>query len=207
MWHRHKWLAAAVKTMECVVPTAMTEYTGKFAEGVARRYTRVLFRCTKCGDVKVKDADEVVQNWVKIKAQEKAGKADRSILAGVPAGAPALIQAQRLGEKAARVGFDWTSATEVFKKVEEETHELAATLADHTSERQEHELGDLLFALTSLARHLNIDSETALRKAGQRFNTRFRFIEHQLERNGEDIHHTSLTRLEELWQAAKQTIG
>jgi len=60
MWHRHKWLAAAVKTMECVVPTAMTEYTGKFAEGVARRYTRVLFRCTKCGDVKVK---EIPGHW------------------------------------------------------------------------------------------------------------------------------------------------
>jgi ATP diphosphatase len=118
-----------------------------------------------------------------------------------------LIQAQRLGEKAARVGFDWTSASEVLKKVEEETRELAATLADRTTERQEHELGDLLFALTSLARHLNIDSETALRKAGKRFSARFRYIETQLEQNGEDIHATSLTRLEELWQAAKQTIG
>lgn len=170
------------------------------ADKLVRRHPHVF------SDVKVKDADEVVQNWVKIKAQEKAGKADRSILAGVPAGAPALIQAQRLGEKAARVGFDWTSATEVFKKVEEETLELAATLSDDTPERQEHELGDLLFALTSLARHLNIDSETALRKAGKRFSTRFRYIETQLEQNGEDIHHTSGARLEELWNAAKQTI-
>ncbi len=159
------------------------------------------------GDVKVKDVDEVGQNWAKIKAQEKVGKADRSVLAGVPAGAPALIQAQRLGEKAARVGFDWTSVTEVLTKVEEETKELTATLSDRTTERQEHELGDLLFALTSLARHLNIDSETALRKAGKRFNARFRFIETRLEEAGEDIHRTSLVRLEELWQTAKQTIG
>jgi len=159
------------------------------------------------GDVKVKDADEVVQNWVKIKAQEKAGKADRSILAGVPQGAPALIQAQRLGEKAARVGFDWTSATAVLEKVEEETRELTATLATQNSEQQEHELGDLLLALTSLARHLNLDAETALRKAGKRFNDRFRYVETQLAQNNEDIHHTSPTRLEELWQEAKQTLG
>ena len=142
-------------------------------------------------DVKVKDADEVVQNWAKIKAQEKAGKADRSLLAGVPHGAPALIQAQRLGEKASRVGFDWSSAQEVFHKVEEEIQELAATLPNATTERQEHELGDLLFALTSLARHLNIDAETALRKAGKRFSTRFRYIEEKLSEHSEDIHHTS----------------
>jgi uncharacterized protein YabN with tetrapyrrole methylase and pyrophosphatase domain len=118
-----------------------------------------------------------------------------------------LIQAQRLGEKAARVGFDWTSAAEVFKKVEEESRELAATLPAQGVERQEHELGDLLFALSSLARHLNLDAETALRKAGKRFGDRFRYIETRLSENGEDIHHTSPARLEELWQEAKQRLG
>src|SRR5262249_41137240 len=75
------------------------------------------------------------------------------------------------------------------------------------SERQEHELGDLLFALTSLARHLNLDAETVLRKAGKRFNDRFRYIETQLRQNNEDIHHTSPARLEKLWQDAKQRLG
>jgi tetrapyrrole methylase family protein/MazG family protein len=159
------------------------------------------------GDVKVKDADEVVQNWAKIKAQEKKGKADRSVLAGVPHGAPALIQAQRLCEKASRVGFDWTSAREVLQKVEEETRELADTLTTQNAERQEHELGDLLFALTSLARHLNLDAETALRKASKRFSDRFRYIETKVEEAAEDIHHTSLARLEELWEEAKRTLG
>lgn len=159
------------------------------------------------GDAKVKDADEVVQNWVKIKAQEKTGKADRSVLAGVPHGAPALVQAQRLGEKASRVGFDWRSATEVFKKVEEETQELAATLSVPDGSRQEHELGDLLFALTNLARHLNLDAETALRKASKRFNDRFRYIETTLQANNEDIHRTSASRLEELWEEAKRALG
>jgi tetrapyrrole methylase family protein/MazG family protein len=171
------------------------------ADKLVRRHPHVF------GDVKVKDADEVVQNWAKLKAKEKSGNADRSVLAGVPHGAPALIQAQRLGEKAARVGFDWTSAAAVFEKVEEEARELAAALPAQNSEQQEHELGDLLFALTSLARHLGLDAETALRKAGKRFNDRFRYIETQLAQNGEDIHHTSPARLEELWQEAKQALG
>ena len=159
------------------------------------------------GDVKVKDADEVAQNWVKIKEQEKKGKADQSILAGVPTGAPALIQAQRLGEKASRVGFDWTSALAVFEKVEEESRELAETLSAADKERQEHELGDLLLVLTSLARHLDLSAESALRKASARFNHRFRYIETQLAQTQEDIHTTPIERLEELWQAAKKTLG
>jgi MazG family protein len=171
------------------------------ADKLVRRHPHVF------GDTKVKDSGEVVQNWVKIKAQEKAGKADRSVLAGVPHGAPALIQAQRLGEKASRVGFDWSSAQEVLQKVEEETQELAATLSTANTERQEHELGDLLFALTSMARHLNIDAETALRKAGKRFSERFRYIEKQLLDSGEDIHDSSLAQLEELWQEAKRSLG
>ena len=117
-------------------------------------------------------------------AKEKAGKADRSVLAGVPQSAPALIQAQRLGEKASRVGFDWTSTAAVLKKVEEESQELTAALLTQDLDQQEHELGDLLFALTNLARHLNLDAETALRKAGKRFSTRFRYIEAKLEDNG-----------------------
>ncbi len=159
------------------------------------------------GDVKVKDADEVAQNWVKIKEQEKKGKADQSLLAGVPKGAPALIQAQRLGEKASRVGFDWTGAQAVFEKVEEEIRELADTLSETDKEHQEHELGDLLLVLTSLARHLDLNAESALRKASARFNSRFRYIETQLAQTREDIHTTPVERLEELWQAAKKTLG
>lgn len=171
------------------------------ADKLVRRHPHVF------GDVKVKDADEVAQNWVKIKAQEKKGKADESILAGVPKGAPALIQAQRLGEKASRVGFDWTSARAVFEKVEEEIGELADTLNEADKEHQEHELGDLLLVLTSLARHLDLNAESALRKASARFTRRFRYIETQLTQTTQDIHTTPVERLEELWQAAKKTLG
>lgn len=177
------------------------------ADKMTRRHPHVF------SDLKVESAAEVSQNWAKIKAQEKRAKkrergaADQSVLAGVPTGAPALIRAQRLGEKATRVGFDWPSASAVFEKVTEEYQELAAALATTNTEHQEHELGDLLFALTSLARHLDLDAESALRKASSRFSTRFRYIEERLAHDREDIHHTSLTRLEELWQEAKQTLG
>jgi uncharacterized protein YabN with tetrapyrrole methylase and pyrophosphatase domain len=81
------------------------------------------------------------------------------------------------------------------------------TLSVPDIDQQEHELGDLLFALTNLARHLNLDAETALRKAGKRFNDRFRYIETKLQANNEDIHRTSPTRLEELWEEAKRALG
>jgi tetrapyrrole methylase family protein/MazG family protein len=171
------------------------------ADKLVRRHPHVF------GDTKVKDADEVVQNWAKIKAQEKGEQADRSVLAGVPRGAPALIRAQRLGEKAARIGFDWPSVEAVFVKVNEEVQELASTLATQETMRQEHELGDLLLTLTSLARHLNLDAETALRKATKRFSDRFRYLETRLAQQGEEIYNTSPARLEALWQEAKQTLG
>ncbi|MBI3756568.1 MAG: nucleoside triphosphate pyrophosphohydrolase [Deltaproteobacteria bacterium] len=193
VFHSQLMAEAGVFTIEDVAQA--------IADKLVRRHPHVF------GDVKVQDANEVVQNWAKIKAKEKAGKADRSILAGVPQSAPALIQAQRLGEKASRVGFDWTSTTAVLQKVAEETQELTAALLTQHADQQEHELGDLLFALTNLARHLNLDAETALRKAGKRFSARFRYIEAKLEDNGEDIHQTSPARLETLWEEAKRTLG
>lgn len=182
------------------------------AEKMVRRHPHVF------GDATADSPDEVSRNWARIKAAEKRAKAgvgaddaQPSVLDGVPASAPALIQAQRLGEKAAKVGFDWPSAAEVFDKVAEESRELSAEIdhADDDNRKQaiEHELGDLLFTLTSLARHLDLDTESALRKANARFGRRFRFVEAQLARGGEDVYATSAPRLEALWQAAKQRVG
>lgn len=182
------------------------------AEKMVRRHPHVF------GDATADSPDEVSRNWARIKAAEKRAKAgtdtddmQRSVLDGVPASAPALIQAQRLGEKAAKVGFDWPSAAEVFDKVAEESRELSVEIdhadADNRKQSIEHELGDLLFTLTSLARHLDLDAESALRKANARFGRRFRFVEAQLARGGEDVYATSAPRLEALWQAAKQRVG
>ena len=156
------------------------------------------------GNLKVRDASDVVQNWSRIKAKEKKGKEDRSILAGVPKIAPALIQAQRLGEKAAQVGFDWSAPKEVLKKVQEEVDELEQALSCKDLANQEEEIGDLLFALTSLARHLGLDAEMALRKATTRFSNRFRYIEEQVAAKGQDVYDVSLEDLEALWQEAKK---
>ena len=182
------------------------------AEKMVRRHPHVF------GDTTADSPDEVSRNWARIKAAEKRAKAgvgaddaQRSVLDGVPTSAPALIQAQRLGEKAAKVGFDWPSTAEVFDKVAEESRELSAEIdhadADNRKQAIDHELGDLLFTLTSLARHLDLDAESALRKANARFGRRFRFVEAQLARGGEDVYATSAPRLEALWQAAKQRVG
>jgi tetrapyrrole methylase family protein/MazG family protein/ATP diphosphatase len=125
-------------------------------------------------DLSVEDSAEVLRNWEAIKASEKAG---RRILDGVPRSLPALARAQRMSDKVSRVGFDWPSKEGSREKVAEEVAELNEALAGGETERIEHELGDLLFALVNLARHENLDAETALRKASDRFRSRFEYVE------------------------------
>ncbi len=134
------------------------------------------------GDVNVADAEEVLRNWEAIKASEKA---DRPLLAGVPRSLPALYRAQRMSDKASRVGFDWPDGRGSREKVSEEVGELDEAVASGDAERIEHELGDLLFALVNLARHQKVDAEIALRKAGDRFAARFGHVEARVkERHG-----------------------
>jgi tetrapyrrole methylase family protein/MazG family protein len=170
-------------------------------EKLTRRHPHVF------GDAKVKDAGEVLRNWSKIKADEREAKSRgrrRSVLDGVPSSAPALVQAQRLGEKASRVGFDWPAAIDVARKVREEVAELEEAMATGDRARQEEELGDLLLALTSLARLLGLDAEMALRAAVRRFTGRFHFLEGRVREAGRDIHGASAAELEALWDEAKK---
>jgi tetrapyrrole methylase family protein/MazG family protein len=156
------------------------------------------------GDVEVKDAAEVLHNWSRLKAKERLASDDRSAIAGVPRGMPALLRAARLGEKAGRVGFDWKSAADVLDKVREETAELEAAMLDGDRGAIEAELGDLLFALASLARHSDVEPETALAKAADRFSRRFRRMEERLRRDGRELHEVSAEELEAAWQRAKR---
>src|SRR5512144_1902638 len=110
------------------------------------------------GDVKAETAHEVLTNWEKLKAKEKQG---RGILAGVPRSLPALVRAQRIGEKVSRVGFDWPDERGSMEKVREELGELEHAIASGDAKHQEEELGDVLFALVNLARHLEVDAEGA----------------------------------------------
>lgn len=137
-------------------------------EKLVRRHPHVF------ADVEVKDTDEVLSNWERIKAAEKKG---RPVLAGVPRSLPALNRAQRIGEKVARVGFDWPDARGSRAKVAEELGELDEAIAHGDPRKIEEELGDTLFALVNLARHLHVDAEGALRGTIDKFVRRFDHVE------------------------------
>jgi MazG family protein len=158
------------------------------------------------GDAVVTGSAEVIQNWSRIKAEERAARgetADRSILSGLPQQLPALHAAHRIGEKAARVGFDWPSAEAAMSKVHEEVAELEEALASGVADRVAHELGDVLFALASVGRLAEQNAEVALREALARFSRRFRGIERRLVEAGRDIHDVPQAELETLWDAEK----
>jgi MazG family protein len=155
------------------------------------------------GDVKADTADEVLTNWEKLKAEEKKG---RGILAGVPRSLPALVRAQRIGEKVSRVGFDWADSRGSFEKVHEEIAELERAIAKGDAKEKEEELGDALFALVNLARHLDIDAEGALRRTIDKFMTRFSHVEERVKENHGGFGEAGKLPLETLdayWEEAK----
>ncbi|MFO0577613.1 MAG: nucleoside triphosphate pyrophosphohydrolase [Polyangia bacterium] len=168
------------------------------------------------GDAQVKDSTDVVRNWGEIKKQElaQAGKKRRT-LDGVPAALPSLLRAQRLGEKAADVGFDWPDVKGVRDKLDEEIGELDAAiaqageqppgpLAEQARAAVEHELGDVLFTLTRLAAKLGFSPEDALRGAIARFTGRFTDMESRIEATGRSVRELSLDEMNEHWEAAKR---
>jgi tetrapyrrole methylase family protein / MazG family protein len=157
------------------------------------------------GDAAVRNSIDVVHNWSRIKAEERRHTDDRSAIAGVPRAMPALLRAHRLGEKAAGVGFDWNDACGVLDKVREELGELEAAIESGEKGSAEAELGDLLYALTSLARHLRINPEDALDRAGDRFSSRFRRMEEELARAGRDIRKTTAAEMDALWETIKRS--
>ncbi|WP_343502591.1 nucleoside triphosphate pyrophosphohydrolase [Alloyangia pacifica] len=147
-----------------------------------------------------KSPDQQVADWEKIKAAERAAKAEKGVLDGVALGLPALLRAVKLQNRAARVGFDWPSTDEVIDKLIEETQELReATDPDHAEE----EFGDLLFVMANLARHMKIDPEQALRRANAKFTRRFKSIEAALEARGKRPEDSDLAEMDALWDAAK----
>jgi MazG family protein len=171
------------------------------------------------GDVSVRDNEELLRNWEAMKAEEKraAGKvaedSDSSLLDGVSSKAPALREAHQLGVKAARVGFDWRDIDEIFDKLREEIDELRAAIrergdagadSEREHERVREELGDVLFAVTNIARHLRVEPEAALKLTNRKFRRRFRHIERGLEARGREPGSSTLEEMEELWQEAKR---
>lgn len=158
------------------------------------------------GDLTVKDSNEVLANWGEIKAAEKkaAGKTEpRGTLEGIPMGLPALLRAQRLGERAAGVGFDWPDIAGVRDKLREEIQELDEALASGERSAIEHELGDVLFTLTRLAAKLDSPPEDTLRAANARFVSRFTAMERAVQADGHRLKDLSLDQMNTYWEAAK----
>jgi len=155
----------------------------------------------------VHTADQQAVAWEEHKRRERADAPGR-LLDDVPCALPALLRAVKLQKRAASVGFDWDSAPKVVEKIAEEAGEIAeAQAAGAGDAKLEEEMGDLLFAVTNLARHMKIDPETALRSANAKFVRRFGVIEKTLAARGRSTAEASLEEMEEIWQAAKLQVG
>ncbi len=156
------------------------------------------------GDARDLSPDQVKALWGQIKAREKQGGAEpQGALAGVPLAMPALTRALKLQEKAGKVGFDWNDARAVLAKIREEIDEVEAELDAGRMDLAEGEVGDLLFVVVNLARHLKIDPEQALRGTNGKFERRFGFIEAALARQGRGPAQAGLAEMDALWTQAK----
>jgi len=158
------------------------------------------------GEVKVADAQEVVQNWERLKKKEKK----RGTLEGVPPSLPALLKALRITEKAAAVGFDWAKPEDVLTKLREEVEELSGVVARAQEEDRQtlrEELGDVLFSIANVARHLGVDPEAALQASNHKFMRRFAAMEAMAAERGSSLEALSAEELEALWQRAKASQG
>ncbi len=156
-------------------------------------------------------ADDVLQNWDELKKAERAasGKVEKktnSILNEVPVHFPALLEAQKISKKAAKVGFDWQTNKQVFEKLEEELSELHEAITKENFENISEELGDILFVVVNLARKLGVDAETSLKKTNRKFRKRFGFVESELKKQAKTLEEAELEEMEDLWNDAKKNL-
>ncbi len=162
-------------------------------EKLIRRHPHVF------GDAVVRTGAEQSALWDSIKMSE--GRL--SVLDGIPNALPALMKAEKVQKKAAKVGFEWEHRDDVWKKVEEELGELRAAVESNDRRHMSEEFGDLLFSLVNYARFIAVDPEESLQSTIRKFTDRFRYIEEQLAQQGKDIHHTGLQEMDALWNEAK----
>ncbi|MEP4198075.1 MAG: nucleoside triphosphate pyrophosphohydrolase [Aliishimia sp.] len=193
--------------LQTVYHTAMSAEAGRYdfhdvAEGIAQkmiaRHPHVF------GDEsRDKTSEQQTRDWEAIKAKERASAAQKGTLDGVAVGLPALLRAVKLQKRAARVGFDWPTTDEVLAKITEETAELVEARKDLTQTEIEEEFGDLMFVMANLARHMDIDPESALRAANAKFTRRFESVEAKLAALGKRPEDSDLSEMDALWDAVK----
>jgi ATP diphosphatase len=193
----HSQIASEVKAF------AFDDVAAAIADKMVDRHPHVF------GDLDIKTADAQTVSWEARKAAERAAKGTTEgatgALDGVARALPALMRAEKIQKRAARVGFDWATIGPVIDKIEEELKELRVELEAGKVEQAKvaDELGDVLFAVTNLARHCKVDPEVALRATNDKFEKRFRHIEHRLAETGRKPSDASLEEMETLWQEAK----
>ena len=157
------------------------------------------------GEAVAKSAEEVLDNWEKIKQREKGG--NKTVLSGVPSALPSLIKAYRVQDKACHVGFDWENKEDVWAKVHEELNELEAELRNADKPRSEQELGDFLFSVINAARLYKLNPDNALEMTNQKFIRRFNYIEQHSIKAGRPLTEMTLEEMDALWNEAKRLEG
>jgi ATP diphosphatase len=177
------------------------DVAGDITDKMVRRHPHVF------GSDDERAKGKVDGSWEEIKAQERAIHDDDSALAGIAKALPALMRAQKLGKRASRVGFDWPDRKGVHLKIEEELEELEEAVGTRDAASIEDEIGDLLFAVVNLARHVGVDAETALTGANHKFERRFRSMEAAIESEDLDLRKETLESLELRWRKAKKNVG
>lgn len=176
------------------------------AEGITQKL--ILRHPHVFGDAKFERAEDVLDNWDTLKANErkasgKKEKTSESVLDEVPVHFPGLLEALKVTKKAAKFGFDWENAGQIFAKIREELAELEEASDADDTEHIEEEVGDVLFAVVNLARRLNVEPETALKRTNRKFRRRFRFIEDELKASGRTLNDADLKEMDDLWNRAK----
>lgn len=160
------------------------------------------------GEAELETAQDVLSNWDELKKAQRlaSGKVEKpkiSILDDVPVHFPALLEALKLTKKAAKVGFDWENAEQIFDKLNEETGELKTAIGENDNDKISEEIGDLLFVVVNLARKFEVEPETALKKTNRKFRRRFGFIEKKLKADGKTLEESNLAEMDALWNESK----
>ncbi|MBN1850628.1 MAG: nucleoside triphosphate pyrophosphohydrolase [Deltaproteobacteria bacterium] len=176
----------------------LSDVIDQIQEKMIRRHPHVF------GQMSVTDAEEVSQNWERIKDEEKkAPHTTEALLQAVPVSLPSLLRAHRLSQRAAKVGFDWETKGDVWNKVKEEMGELEKALSNQDTTGVQEEMGDLLFSLVNLARHLDLNAENLLREANQKFIMRFQEMERELHSMNLDLQKATPAEMNQVWDRIK----
>jgi tetrapyrrole methylase family protein/MazG family protein len=191
--------------LQIVLQTQIASEYGEFkmSDVIRGIYTKLIHRHPHVfGELDLAESDAVIKNWEAIKAQERQrnGENEKGLLDGVPGTLPALTQAETYQKRAARVGFDWEDLEGVLAKIPEEIVEIRKS---PDPGRQAEEIGDLLFSVVNVARWLEVDAESSLRGANQRFKTRFAYIEKEARAKGRELSDMTLDELNALWEESK----